>query len=214
MCLPPSFWLHPEIFWFDFFVLGLSLSFFYSGGMCLNDIMDVAIDRIKKPFRPLPAGFITIKSADRFTAFLFVAGLSLLFALPYQRSVFAGLLLLAVIVIYDKYHKAHPFSVILMASCRLMIFVISAMAVTGEVALLPAAAGAVQFVYTLFISVTARYENSRATAYRFPIIPLLIAGMCLVDGVMMAVFRSGFWLAAGIIGMGLTIMGQKYVRGD
>jgi 4-hydroxybenzoate polyprenyltransferase len=204
-----------EFRWQPFLVLLFSLSFLYSGGMSLNDLLDAQADRVKKPFRPLPSGRISMKSAVIFTALLFAAGVALLLFTPYPGAAAGGgLLLLALIIVYDWCHKEHPVSVILMAGCRLMVFVISATALTGSVALLAACAGLLQFFYVLVITLVARYENSRREAFSFPVIPIMIAGISLLDGAMMAVFAAPAWFAAGIGGALLTHFGQRFVRGD
>jgi len=203
-----------EFSWLDFFLLALSLSLSYSGGMCLNDIIDAPVDKIKKPFRPIPSGRISIRSASLFTSALFVAGLAILLVVPYQRSVYAGLILLVFIIAYDKSHKAHPVSVLFIASCRLMIFVISSIAVSGKVGSLAAMGGIIQFIYVVIISLAARYENGRATPYSFPLIPIMIACISLLDGALMSVFTSPAWLAAGIMGFAVTLIGQRYIKGD
>jgi geranylgeranylglycerol-phosphate geranylgeranyltransferase len=56
----------------------LSLSFAMFGLNIVNNIIDVNLDKINKPMRPLPSGRITINEA-KFLAFLCI-GLSLLFA--------------------------------------------------------------------------------------------------------------------------------------
>jgi geranylgeranylglycerol-phosphate geranylgeranyltransferase len=44
------------------------------GGNCINDFFDVEIDKINKPFRPLPKGEISKRSALWFSGILFFAG--------------------------------------------------------------------------------------------------------------------------------------------
>lgn len=203
-----------EFSWVNFLILCASHSFFYSGGMCLNDVCDVAIDRIKKPFRPIPSGKVSIKNAYMLTTVLFALSLAFLLLSPYQRAIYAGFLLLLVIIAYDKFHKAHSLSVILMATCRLMVFVVSALAVTGTVGLFVVIAAILQFLYVLVISLVARHENSRKNIYHFPVVPAMIACISLLDGIVLALLASFVWLAAGIGGAILTLMGQKYLRGD
>lgn len=200
--------------WHPFLVLAFSMSLFYSGGMCLNDMIDLNTDSTGKPFRPLPSGRLTRRKASFFTAALFLAAMSLLFELPHAAAIPAGALLLAFIVAYDVLHKAHPSSVFLMASCRLMVFVVSSLAVSGKVGVFVAAAGALQFLYILAVSVTARLENRLGNARGLPVIPTMLACISLLDGIVMAVLASPAWLAAGAGGTVLTGLGQRCVRGD
>jgi 4-hydroxybenzoate polyprenyltransferase len=203
-----------EFGWASFWVLFFSMALFYSGGMCLNDMIDAPADRVKKPFRPIPSGRISLRSAAVFTALLFAAGMALLLLVPYPKAAWGGLLLLVLIVTYDRYHKKHPLTVFLMAACRGMIFVISSVAVAGAVGLSVALIGSLQFFYVLVISLVARYENNRKEPFPFPVIPMMIAGISMLDGIAMAVLASPAWLVAGIAGSLITHLGQRYVRGD
>jgi 4-hydroxybenzoate polyprenyltransferase len=200
--------------WPNFLTLFLSMSLFYSGGMCLNDLCDVEGDRIRKPFRPIPSNRISITGVRVFTALLFGAALSLLLIVPFPRAFYAGCFLLLIIIIYDEIHKKSPVSVFLMAGCRLLIFVVSAIGLTGAVGLYVWIAGLLQFVYVLVLSLVARYENTLPKGFSFPIIRWMLACICLLDGMIMVVFVSPSWLVTGLMGMILTRLGQRYVRGD
>ena len=57
----------------------ISAFFISGGGNCLNDFFDVEIDRINKPFRPLPKGEISKRSALWFSVFLFLTGFCMSF---------------------------------------------------------------------------------------------------------------------------------------
>jgi len=53
----------------------ISAFFISGGGNCLNDFFDVAVDKINKPFRPLPKGEISRRSALWLSMSLFLVGL-------------------------------------------------------------------------------------------------------------------------------------------
>ncbi len=53
----------------------ISAFFISGGGNCLNDFFDVEIDKINKPFRPLPKGEISRRSALWLSMSLFLVGL-------------------------------------------------------------------------------------------------------------------------------------------
>jgi 4-hydroxybenzoate polyprenyltransferase len=197
-----------------FVLLCLSMSFFYSGGMCLNDIIDIGVDRLKRPSRPIPSARVPMGKAVAFTVILFLLASGFLVLTPFPKAFFAGLLLLIVIIAYDMLHKAHPWTVLLMAGCRLMIYVVVSVAMTGTVVVSTLVAGSIQFAYIVAISIIARYENRLARPFGFPVIPVMLACICLLDGLIMAVFLSPAWLLAGIAGTLLTRYGQRYVRGD
>jgi 4-hydroxybenzoate polyprenyltransferase len=182
--------------------------------MCLNDLCDVKEDRIKKSFRPLPSQRISIKQATLFTIALFGLALFLLLLVSYQRAFGVGLILLLLIIVYDRIHKGHPSSVFLMAACRLLVFVISAMAISGGVSAAVWVGGFVQFIYVLLLSLVARHENHLKTGFSFPVIPMMLACISLLDGVVMASFISPIWLLPGLGGAVLTHFAQKYIKGD
>jgi len=196
------------------FLLTASLSCFYLAGMALNDLCDREHDRLNRPSRPIPSGRIEVRDARIFILLLFAAGFIILAFAPYKRAEFAAILLFAAIVAYDQHHKQKPLSVLLMASCRFLVFAIAALAIAGW---LPAAvilAGCVQFSYIVVLSLMARYENNRPRPFPFPVIPAMLAGISLLDGILLASLAKPCWLVAGVGGFLLTVAGQRYVRGD
>jgi 4-hydroxybenzoate polyprenyltransferase len=197
-------------------VIGLlSFSAFYSGGMAFNDWCDRDFDAKEQPFRPIPSGRLSVGEATACWAGLFIAGLLAALMLPHATSAIAGAVaLLAVIVLYDIFHKAHPGSVLLMAGARTMVFVVMSLGLTGGVSAPVWVAGGLQFGYTLLVTVVARGEGARQTPRGYPLIPRMIAGMSVLDGLVLAVWHSPAWLFVGIGAAALTHFGQRYVRGD
>lgn len=57
----------------------LSAFFISAGGNSINDFFDLEIDRINKPYRPLPQGEISLSSVLPFSFFLFLLGIFLSF---------------------------------------------------------------------------------------------------------------------------------------
>jgi len=77
------------------------------GGMVINDIFDVGIDRINKPERPLPRGAVTLRSAAVFYALLTSVGLLLnLFLHSVAQVIAAGAVVL--IFFYSYRLKSTP----------------------------------------------------------------------------------------------------------
>lgn len=196
-------------------LLMVALSAFYCGGMVLNDLFDREHDAREQPFRPIPAGRISVADAKRLAVGLLSAGLLLLLLVPHAgAAVAAGALLLAVIWAYDRWHKRAAWTVFLMAATRTLVYVVTSVAIAGAVSGLAWIAGAAQFVWTLLVTVVARYENQRGRRYSWPVIPWMIAGMALLDGAILALFVSPPWLLVGAAAMLLTRFGQRRVRGD
>lgn len=203
-----------EFSWREYIVTAISLSCFYLAGMCLNDICDKEYDLIHRPSRPIPSGHLSVRGATTVTLFLFACGTTLLFATPHREGIYAAILLVAMIVWYDLYHKQNPFSVLLMASCRFLVYVVTALATTGSLSIAPIIAAWIQFSYVVCISLMARYENNRSAPFSFPLIPLMLAGISLLDGIILAIVVDPAWLLAGMGGATLLHWGQKFVKGD
>jgi len=202
--------------WTSALALLMSLSLFYCAGMALNDILDAEIDSQQRAARPIPAGMITIVQAQRATVLLFVSAFSMLFTLPHAATAMcAAAVLVGLIVVYDRYHKGNPCSVFLMAGCRVMVYLVAAGGVTGRFQSSVLLVALCQFGYIVLLSGVARYENRLPRGFSFPLIPLLLAGICLVDGISLAlILRSPLWLLVGVGGTLMTLAGQKFVRGD
>ncbi|MDQ2075264.1 UbiA family prenyltransferase [Marinimicrobium sp. ABcell2] len=195
-------------------IVMLALSCFYAGGMSLNDVFDRHWDAQRQPYRPIPSGRITVRLATTLTLGLFASGFVFLSLAPSHLGALAGLGLLVVIVLYDGLHKRHWSTVFLMSLTRLGVYLVAATALVGEVPGLVWIIGVLQMIYTLAVTVVARWENSRPTDLNFPLIPWMIAGMALLDGLFLALVVHPVWLLVGLVVMGMTRLSQRYVRGD
>ena len=105
-------------------VVALAMVLFYTAGMYLNDLFDYTLDCHKRPERPLPQGFVS-RSEATITALALLAGGSGLLWIIGPRPFLCGLLLIALIVCYDRWHKRNPLSPLLMALCRVMVYIIA-----------------------------------------------------------------------------------------
>jgi len=210
-----AFLLSGSIFsWPGFLLPAIALSCYYLAGMCLNDICDATHDCVHRPSRPIPSGRVSRHGALLLTVVLFAGGSALLLTVPYRQTYYAAILLIIVIISYDLRHKQNPFSVILMASCRFLVFAVTALSVSGSIAPAVMLAGSLQFAYVVCISLIARYENNRTTPFAFQVIPLMLAGICLLDGILMAVIIDPLWLLTGFGGAIMMLAGQRFIRGD
>lgn len=195
-------------------LLMISLSLFYMGGMSFNDYMDRHWDTQHQTFRPIPSGKISATTALGISLALFSTAQILLLFTPEIGGFYMGFLLLAAIVIYDVIHKATPLSVVVMASARLLVYGVTAYTLTKDWVTAIWIAGGLQFIYTLLVTVVARYEHRRQQNYSIPLIPLMIAGMSILDGLVLAVLVNPWWIFVGLLAAAMTRFGQKYVRGD
>ena len=89
---------------------------------------------------------------------LFVAGAALLL-LEGTEPFLAGLGLVALIVLYDVWHKGNPLSPVLMGACRALVYFVAAFAVAGGVPTEVAAAAAVLLLYIVGLTQVAKAEG-------------------------------------------------------
>jgi 4-hydroxybenzoate polyprenyltransferase len=151
-------------------LLNLALSLFYVAGMFLNDAFDREFDRRNRPDRPIPAGDVT-------AATVFGYGFVLLLAVGYGtsagtgwRAPLAGAVLAAVIVIYDRWHKANPASPLLMGLCRLLVYVVAALAVAGTLPERVLLAAVVSLCYLIGLTYVAKQEGLRKIQNLWPLV--------------------------------------------
>ena len=115
--------------------LSASLSAFYVGGMFLNDAFDREIDRRERPERPIPSGRITAVEVFLVVGALLAAGLAgaALVATPGARSgaAISGLILGALVVLYDAWHKGNALAPFFMGLCRAAVYVTAGLAAGG-----------------------------------------------------------------------------------
>lgn len=195
-------------------LLIVGFSAFYSGGMVLNDYFDREYDARDQPFRPIPSGRIRKEQARRLAVGLLCVGMGALSVTPVPTALIPGFGLAVAIYVYDRWHKEFAASVLLMAATRTLVFVTTSWALVDAIPGTVWVAGAASFLWTLLVTIVARYENQRGERYAFPVIPWMIAGMAALDGLILAFFIRPGWLVVGLALMGLTRFGQRWVRGD
>jgi hypothetical protein len=247
----------------------LSLSLFYVGGMYLNDAFDREIDAHERPERPIPSGLISAREVFSIgfgmlaAAVLVLVGVSVRRApLPNWLPVASGIALAAVITYYDAVHKRDPLSPLVMGFCRVLIYVIAAVAVAGALPGRVVAAAAVLLSYLIGLTYVAKqetlaeYRNLWPLAFLFapfayaapsvarePVAALIyvgflvwvayaisllvrrgraniprsvisfIAGISLLDALLIAGAGRPALAAGAVGGFGLTLAGQRWVRG-
>ena len=156
-------------------LLVLAMVLFYTAGMLLNDVCDERWDREHRAERPLVTGLVSRRAATAGVAALFLVGLALLWPAG-LASLLAGLVLIGLIVLYDAWHKGNPLSPLVMALCRLLVYVVAFLAFrqspTGELLL----AGVLLVVYMVGLTAIAKSETKPSVSSRWPaVLPLLPA---------------------------------------
>lgn len=232
---------------------------FYTAGMYLNDLLDLSIDRRESPERPLPSGLVAVNEAWLVTAALFAVG-GLLLVLAGGRAPLSGLLLAALIVLYDAWHKTNPLSPLVMAATRALVYVTAALAFTAAPGLSLSLWAGLLGGYVVGLTYLAKTENHPGVARYWPLALLaapvvygllggfswpagliaallgawilrsvgfvygaqrsvggaigrLIAGLCLLDALVLAAAGAWAWLPVAFAAFFLTRWWQQHIKG-
>ncbi|SNB44680.1 4-hydroxybenzoate polyprenyltransferase [Geobacter sp. DSM 9736] len=204
-----------DLSWLKVSLLLTGISMAYCGGMAMNDCVDSAADTLHRPERPIPSGRITVTQGTVLYVILFFFAVVTFAAAGGIPAFAAGIFLLILIVLYNLVHNLSPLSVIPMAGCRFMIYVVSGLACSGTLSFPLLALATVQFGYILLLSLAARLEKGGKVKRRgMPLVPVMLAGIPVVDGIALAFVVGPGWFTAGIAGGAATLAFQRKVRGD
>lgn len=146
---------------------------FYIGGMYLNDYWDRHIDRLERPTRPIPSGRISAKEVGVMTIVWFIIA-TLLLAAVNHRAFLAGLVLLILILTYNRVHKHFRLSPFIMAGCRFMVYVIGALLASEALNRSVLFFGTLLFAYLTGLTYIARLEHLNQISNNWPIALLFI----------------------------------------
>lgn len=151
----------------------LSLVLFYTAGMFLNDVCDYAIDCQERPERPLPSGAVSRSAAAASAIAMLVAGSAILLAVSVASFV-SGLVLVALIVAYDLWHKRNRLSPVLMAGTRVLAYVTAFAAFAGGASAELVVAAALLGLYVVGLTSIAKVEASGALSGSWPVVLLVL----------------------------------------
>ncbi|MCD6051588.1 MAG: prenyltransferase [Verrucomicrobia bacterium] len=180
-------------------LLCLGATFFYVGGMYLNDACDAEFDRQYRQERPVPSGAISVTAVYALGFGGLLAGLIIFLLLGKTVAIF-GLILGISILLYDLVHKFTVLSPVLMALCRLFLF-LAAVAV-GEYGINGFAVwcAVVLACYIIGLSYIAKQESSLGILRFWPSI-FLAAPVVLAYIINGPDYRlAGLWFSALLIG--------------
>ena len=159
--------------------VAVAMVLFYTAGMFLNDLCDYAIDRRQRPERPLPSSAISRTEAAITVVGLFGVGSALLwFAGP--AAFRGGLVLIAVIVVYDLWHKTNPLSPFLMATARALVYVTAGLAVAGTVPNQLLLWAGLLFAYVVGLTAIAKAEAGSGLAGYWPAALLALPAIAFI----------------------------------
>ena len=158
----------------------LAVSLFYTGGMFLNDAFDREFDARMRPDRPIPAGHVSAASVFGAGFGMLVLGQAALLAtgmMPWSTgwaTAFAGLFLCAAIILYDLHHKNNPMSPLVMGLCRMLVYVIAALAVAATPPIDVYAGAGVLLCYLIGLTYAAKNEHLNRLDHAWPLALLAV----------------------------------------
>lgn len=169
---------------------------FYAAGMVLNDVYDVAIDRVERPERPLPSGAIALVRAAAVGNLLMavgaVAACGAAFVANTPWPAFVGAALTAAIWLYDRHAKATSLGPAVMGTCRGLNWLLGMTAAGGPTTLHQWAIPLGMAVYVAGITLFARDEagRSRRATLVFGAVTMA-AGLAVAAGFVWLPLREG-----------------------
>jgi len=177
----------------------------YLGGMFLNDLLDAASDRRLRPERPIPAGEISPQTVWIWAQAWLGIGALLLILLGQTTGALA-LLLLVTILGYDALHQRIAFAPLLMAGCRLLLYLVAASTGARGVTGWAIWCGLGMAVYVLGVSLLARPERAaRKPGYgptlllATPIaLAVLLHSRAVPEGVVLLALVLGLWITRSL----------------
>jgi 4-hydroxybenzoate polyprenyltransferase len=193
----------------------------YAGGMVMNDYFDQPLDRLERPGRPIVSGQVPEAGALTLGMLLLAGGVAAMVACAGAVVPWA-LLLLSTILAYNLLHRDRIAAPVLMASCRMLVPVIAAIASAPsnrpEWPLLASVAlplGA----FTAAISMAARHEADDAAVAPSMPFALALAAMiapnaCMMLGTLEPFPRDSIMLAAPslIVAGWIALRGRAHMR--
>jgi 4-hydroxybenzoate polyprenyltransferase len=199
-------------------LLVLAGSLFYVGGMFLNDAFDREFDARVRSDRPIPSGRATASQVFTLGLVLLAAALTLVALTscswapaPIPRTpLAAGAALAGLIVFYDAFHKGNPVSAVVMGLCRATLYVMAAVTL-GRLTRGVVLGAVLLLLYVVGLTAVARREalDPRLRG----LVGRLIAGISLLDGLLIALTGAPALAALAALGFPLTLAGQRYVKG-
>ena len=182
-----------------------AVSLMYIGGMFLNDAFDVPFDSMHRRDRPIVIGVVTRGEVFAIGFLLLAVGV---LTLEWSRATIWGLALAGAIVFYDWQHKQNVLGPFVMGGCRGLVYCVAASA-TGGIGPRVTVAAILLTLYVVALTWIAKMVRQRAGV----LIPLLVAGISLVDAVVILVAGGGALALIAAAAFVATLALQRVVAG-
>ncbi len=192
-------------------LVAVGISLFYVAGMALNDVLDVEVDRLERPGRPIPSGRVSRQSASVFVIAMLALGLAIIASVNLRALLPAGLLGL-LIILYDFLHRHSVLMVLVMGACRALVYLTAAMAITWPLGIPQAWAFPLILAgYIVAVSLLARSEAGSPGRVR--LVLTMLAGISLLDAALL-LSMGCFWPAGLAVScFFLTMAGHRRIMG-
>jgi hypothetical protein len=206
----PTVWSHCLAGWLlggggtlvAFGLLLLGVSCLYTAGMFLNDAFDAEFDRLHRKERPIPAGLITLDKVWQWGFGWLALGTVLLVLLGSTTGAWVALLVLG-ILLHDAIHKVISVAPLLLAACRLLVYLVAASVGQDGVTGLAIWSALALAVYVTGLGYLARHEGSKVAVPSWPVFLLLtplVLSLLLNSGE----YRLRGWWLALLVGLWLA----------
>jgi 4-hydroxybenzoate polyprenyltransferase len=189
--------------------LSTAVSLMYCGGMFLNDAFDSVVDSRLRPERPIPSGGVSRGEAFTIGFGLIGSGEVAIAIVGKMAALLWGVLLGAAIVYYDARHKGNSLGPLVMGSCRGLVYCVAAAAVSGVVTSTVVWTALVMAGYVIALTWVAKRAGPRAGW----LVPVLLAGVSLVDAAVIGLFGPAWLSWMAVSGFVLTLICQRFVPG-
>ena len=200
---------HGAFAWRDVALVSAAVSVLYTAGMFLNDAFDHAFDATHRADRPLPAGDVSRAEVFGIGFALLAAGdLWVALAAPAAAGLWA-LALTAAILYYNWRHKRDPLGPFVMGACRGLVYGLAGAASAAMFAPPLAMAAVLVTMYVVALTWVAKKAGPRAGW----LVPLLIAGISLLDAGIILANGGGALSIVAVLGFVVTLLLQRVVPG-
>lgn len=191
-----------------FLVMTLGATLVYCGGMFLNDAFDAAFDAQYRPERPIPSGATSAAQVWWWGGGLLGFGTLLLSFLGDTCAALA-VLLTGLVLLYDAVHKMFTFAPILMAGCRVLLYLVAASTAAHGVTGLALWSAFALGSYVLGLSFLARRESLPGPLQHGPLLslgaPLLLATLVnrgrTADVAIVLAIVLALWIARSLLSL-------------
>ena len=191
----------------------VAFTFFYMGGMFLNDAFDRESDWRARPDRPIPAGLIQPETVFALGYGMVLLGILMIVFIGTAMGrgwapTISAVVLAVAIVSYDAYHKQNPFGPWIMALCRALIYMTGAAVISGHISAMVMIGAAILFGYVAGLTYVAKRTSTLPST-----VGRLIAGIALLDAALMAGLGAFGGAGLAVLAFVLTRRWQGVVQG-